>query len=148
MRVLTVAHPPFPYRVLYDLLACFGIRDTSELSLAFSFTLKDLANPERLGTIDRLKGVLESLRPYYGRRHGNKYLDPEALDARRCVTILRQVTPGFGLHVISKEVSCRRARYALYRVAPAGQWWDPPPGIRHHPPARVEFLPEPSGISP
>ncbi len=46
---------------------------------------------DRIGMVDAVKALLDDLRPFYMPCKAKIFADPDAITARRCVTILRQL---------------------------------------------------------
>jgi hypothetical protein len=96
---------------LLKILNTLGIDEFKE---EFSFRKKDLF---LLGTIDKMKLIVNDLRKFYYPCKAKLYL--ENIDENKCVTIIRQFLRSFGYNLISKEKYNNGEKYIIYSLSAA-----------------------------
>jgi hypothetical protein len=100
---------------LRRLLRCFGVASLDDCRI---FNQREM---ERIGTVAAVKAMLEDLRPFYIPCKAKIFADPDAITARRCVTILRQFLLGQGYILAVRGRSLEARKFCEYQVLHASK---------------------------
>lgn len=96
--------------VLLKLLAAFGINDLNDKKM---FCKLDLVQHDTVRKIINLKSCLEQ---YYLPCKSKIYLNINAINEKRCVTILKQILRLHGYFLISKEKNLNNKKVVFYQL--------------------------------
>lgn len=96
--------------LLVGVLNCFGLTDLNDKRL---FCKLDMLQHN---TISRFVHMRESLEPFYLPCKAKIYMNPEGMNEKRAITILKQILRLHGYYLISKERNVNNRKIIFYQL--------------------------------